>query len=271
MEFVIMLVNFMCTAFEAFASVFWHYVVSMHPVFVYCATQILQCGAVAFILYLIVHICRLIRHVDRLEQREERREERQNQTNTPITPAATVTPSCEPILIIRAEIDKMRQQTCLLEAELVHVEQLYQSDDYELAREAQVFQDQITYYERVLFDHVVRVTQERQDIIDDLQHDYNLTRHQLTAEQCAQREMGILQTRYDLRRRTTRLIMDEQARVDLRSVQQCILTTVRKRDNERRVFAAAELCLISHTQRLEMHMNEANSSRDHMIRISVAR
>ena len=84
-------------------------------------------------------------------------------------------------------------------------------------------------------------------MLNNLQTDYNLTRHQLTAAQCAQREVGILQTRRDQHRRTMRLVMDEEARVDFRSHQQYALTDERKRDNERRVLVAVEKCLISHS------------------------
>ena len=141
MEFIIMLVNFLCTAFEPIASVFWHYAASMYPVCVNCATKFLQCGLVAFICYLIVHI-------DRLERREERREQRQNQTNTP---AATITTTSEPILLLHAEIQKMQQNTRLLQAELQEVEEIAISGAADEERAALFSRDERIFFNLRVF------------------------------------------------------------------------------------------------------------------------
>jgi len=160
MEFIIMLVVSLCTAFEPFASVFWHYAASMYTEFVYCATFFLQCGVVAF-------ISASIMQVHFLQERERR-----NQTNTPSTPAATITNTSEPILLLRAEIEKMQLHTRLLEADLVKVEEIAISAEAEEARAALFSRDQQMYYERIHANHISRERDDRQVVINLLQADY---------------------------------------------------------------------------------------------------
>jgi len=265
MEFVIMLVNFLCTAFEPFAPVFWHYVASIYPVCVYCATKFLQCGVVAFIIYLIVHIYRLER---REERREDRRQERRNQTNTP---AATITNTSEPILLLRAEIEKMQLHTRLLQAELEEVEEIAILAEADEAHAALFSRQTRMYYERIHADHISREREDRQVVIDLMRAEFRTNRHQLTAAQCANVEVRIQKAISDQNAKTNRLDSEEQVAMNERSNLEYLRTDRRKRDNERRVLVAAEMCFLSHTQRLETNARQAESLWDHLIRMSTAR
>ena len=265
MEFVIMLVNFLCTAFEPFAPVFWHYVASIYPVCVYCATKFLQCGVVAFIIYLIVHIYRLER---REERREDRRQERRNQTNTP---AATITNTSEPILLLRAEIEKMQLHTRLLEAELEEVAIIFRSGESAAMVDKLLFEQETEKYEIVLTDHILRTQNNFQFRRQDMQDALIQTRFSLTLEQYAEREREFLLLRHEEQTLITQLRVDAEVSHDQRFHQHHVHMEGRKSHFERLVLRASETVLLTHTRRLETHSSDAESLASHVMRMRVTR
>jgi len=279
-EAVYMPHNLLCTAFKYFASVFWHYAASMYPVFEHCSTTFLQCGAVAFILYLIVHICHLIRHVDRLQQREERREEqqeerreeqqeeRQNQTNAP---AATVAPTCELTLAFAAEIEKMQLNTRLLIAASTEVEIQFRSAQQDMEEEALLFQQQEGWYEEIRSDFEQRVQYSYQNQRLEMEIDYNHNRPWLSPPECAARSMAIVQSRQEEHRYITQLNTSARVAKDERCYQQYLNTEDRNRHYEQLVLLAGERVLLAHRRRLQTHANDADSLAVHEMRVRNAR
>jgi len=269
MEFVIMLVNFLCTDFEQFASVFLHYAASMYHVFEDCATKCLQCGAVAFIFYLILHICYLIKHVDCLEQREQRREERweerQNQTNAA---AATVTPTCELSLLFGAEIERMQLHTRLLIADLVEVETQFRTGQTAMEEEMLVFRQHEESCKDVHDQYKQRVQYSHQNHRRNLEDDFDRQRRRLSPTECAERSMEILQSMHN--EHTLIDVLNTEARVahDGRCHQHYLATENRKIHYDQLVLLAGERALLAHRRRLQTHAIEAESLAAHMMRIA---
>ena len=269
MEFVIMLVNFLCTDFEQFASVFLHYAASMYHVFEDCATKCLQCGAVAFIFYLILHICYLIKHVDCLEQREQRREERweerQNQTNAA---AATVTPTCELSLLFGAEIERMQLHTRLLIADLVEVETQFRTGQTAMEEEMLVFRQHEESCKDVHDQYKQRVQYSHQNHRRNLEDDFDRQRRRLSPTECAERSMEILQSIHN--EHTLIDVLNTEARVahDERCHQHYLATENRKIHYDQLVLLKGERALLAHRRRLQTHAIEAESLAAHMMRIA---
>jgi len=126
-------------------------------------------------------------------------------------------------------------------------------------------------YERIHANHISRERDDRQVVINLLQNDYHRNRHQLTAAQCASREVIIQQTISHQNAQTNALNAEEHVAIDRRSNDEYVLTQLLERRNEIRVCSAVEECLLTHTQRLNTHSLEANSLRDHMIQKRLAR
>ena len=167
MNFITMLVTTLYTYFEHFATMMCHGVLLM------------LIGVCIFVHYLAP---------DRV---------RKSETNAPSTLASTYTQTPEPITLIRAEIEKMKLQTRLLEAELREIENIHLEAETGLADEANQFEDLIQRYKYVHLNHIQRNANERQSVIEFLQDAYDQTQHQLTAAQCAEREASILRSRRD--------------------------------------------------------------------------
>ena len=266
---VYMLNNLLCTAFKHFASVFWHYAASMYPVFEDCATKFLLCGAVAFILYLILHICYLIKHVNRLEQREQRREERQeerqNQTNAP---AATVAPTCELTLIFGAEIEWMQLNTRMLIADLVEVETQFRTGQTAMEEEMLVFRQQEANLEYVRAEHEQLVKYSQSNRRRVLENNFNNNRAWLNATECAQWSTAILESMQEDRALIDALNTEARVAHDGRCHQHYLATENRKIHYDQLVLLKGERALLAHRRRLQTHADQAESLAAHIMRIA---
>ena len=172
----------------------------------------------------------------------------------PVGPLVGTT--CAPIVLMRAEIQKMKAHTRLLEADLRVIEAMHADAEIVSANE-------VIYYDNFAksFAHVHLTQMERNEtqfmhIVDGLNTRLHQTQHQLTVAQRADRERSIRTMLHNLHKSQVHLILQEEIQVDNRMLVNSVIIENRKQHNINRVLVASQIALKAHEVRLTAQLAE---------------
>jgi hypothetical protein len=164
--------------------------------------------------------------------------------------------TCAPIVLMRAEVEKMKAHTRLLEADLREIEAMHADAEVVTAKEAIYYANFAQSFKRVHERHLESDEEEYMHIVDGLNTRMHWTMHQLSITERAVRERAIRTTLHDLHRSQNRLILQEEVEVDNRLLLNSFIIEDRKKHNMNRVLAASRIALTAHEARLTAQLAE---------------
>ena len=172
----------------------------------------------------------------------------------PVRPLVGTT--CAPIVLMRAEVEKMKAHTRLLEADLRVIEAMHADAEIATANEAIYYANFAQSFKGVHEVNLERNEEQYMHIVDGLKTRMHQTVHQLSIREIVDREMAILTKLHDLHRSQNHLILQEEVQVDNRQILNFVAMEYRKKHNTNRVVVVSQIALRAHIERLTAQLAE---------------
>jgi len=158
--------------------------------------------------------------------------------------------TCAPIVLMRAEIEKMKAHTRLLEADLTKIEKMHEDVEKANKEEATYYESLAKSFEDVHLLHMESNQDFYMDLVRALSLRLSQTQNQITAAERADRQRAIRTMLHDLYRSQNRLILQEEVQIDNRLLMDSFIVTDRKQHNTHRLLVASQTAMRAHTVRL---------------------
>jgi hypothetical protein len=164
--------------------------------------------------------------------------------------------TCAPIVLMRAEVEKMKAHTRLLEADLTKIEKMHEDIQRATDQEATYHKALAKSFENVHLSHMESNENFYMDLVDVLRFRLSQTQYQITAAERADKERGIRTMLHKLYKSQNHLIVQEQVHVDKRMLCNSIIIAKSEEHNKKRVLAVSRIALKAHEVRLTAQLAE---------------
>ena len=172
----------------------------------------------------------------------------------PVRPLVGTT--CAPIVLMRAEIQKMKAHTRLLEADLTKIEKMHEDVEKANEEEATYYETLAKSFEDVHLLHMESNEEFYMDLVRALSLQLSQTQNQITAAERADRQRAIRTMLHDLYRSQNRLILQEEVQIDNRLLLDSFIMRDRKQHKTHRLLVASQTAMRAHTVRLTAQLAE---------------